>query len=125
MKPSRLTSAVQALALATLVLTSSLSAQEESHVSLTIGFAEGTSRFHVGEVIPVELSFKASTSDTYDMEMRNYDRSGRLNMEQFHVTPPGRDPLERYYATRGIYRGWPRRSARALRRATSHARKPK
>jgi HEAT repeat protein len=99
MKPLRLTSAVQALTLATLVLTSSLSAQEESHVSLTIGFAEGTSKFHVGEVIPVELSFKASTSDTYDMEMRNYDRSGRLNMEQFHVTPPGRDPLERYYAT--------------------------
>jgi hypothetical protein len=23
------------------------------------------------------------------MEMRNYDRSGRLNIEAFHVTPPG------------------------------------
>jgi hypothetical protein len=30
------------------------------------------------------------------MEMRNYDRSGGLNMEAFYVTPPGRDPLERY-----------------------------
>jgi hypothetical protein len=35
----------------------------------------------------------------YDMEMRNYDRSGRLNIEGFHITPPGRDPLERYYFT--------------------------
>lgn len=66
--------------------------------SLTIHFAGGTSNFHVGEVIPIELSFTASLPDAYDMDTRNYDRSGRLNMEQFHVTPPGRDPLANYYA---------------------------
>ena len=105
MKPLRLSLAVPILTLATLAPTSSLSAQEENGISLAIRFTDGTSRFHVGEVIPVELSFKAPIPDTYDMEMRNYDRSGRLNIEQFHVTPPGRDPLERYYSIGGFMGG--------------------
>ena len=82
MKPLR-------LIFAALILTSPLLAQNESGVSLTIRFADGTNRFHVGEIIPVELLFKPSVPDTYDMEMRNYDRSGRLNIEAFHVMPPG------------------------------------
>src|SRR5712692_1852107 len=98
MKPLRLT-------LTLLILVVPLAAQQESGVSLTIRFANGTSRFHVGEIIPIELSFKASSPDVYDMEMRNYDRSGRLNIEQFHVTPPGRDPLERYYSIGGFMGG--------------------
>jgi hypothetical protein len=87
------------LTFATLMLALPLSAQDESGVSLTIRFTDGTSRFHVGEIIPLELAFRASVPDMYDIEMRNYDRSGRLNIEAFHVTPPGRDPLERYYST--------------------------
>jgi hypothetical protein len=47
------------------------------------------------------------------MEMRNYDRSGRLNIEAFHVTPPGRDPLERYYST-GAFMGGGLGGAREL-----------
>ena len=70
--------------------------------SLTIRFSDGTSRFHVGEVIPIELSFNASRANSYDLDTRRYDRSGRLNTEQFHVTPPGRDPLANYYAIGGI-----------------------
>src|SRR5271169_4668426 len=72
--------------------------------SLTIHFAGGTSTFHVGEVIPIELSFTASLPDAYDMDTRNYDRSGRLNMEQFNVTPPGRDPIANYYDN-GVFMG--------------------
>jgi len=106
MKPLR-------LALAALILASPLFAQDESGVSLTIRFADGTSRFHVGEIIPLELSFHASIPDMYDMEMRNYDRSGRLNIEGFHVTPPGRDPLERYYST-GVFMGGGLGGARQL-----------
>ena len=66
--------------------------------SLTIRFAGGRNAFHVGEVIPIELTFTAALPDTYDLSTRNYDRSGRLNMEEFRVTPPGRDPLAKYYA---------------------------
>ncbi len=73
--------------------------------SLTIRLAGGTSQFHVGEVIPIELSFTAWLPDTYDLDTRNYDRSGRLNMERFHVTPPGRDPLVNYYAIGGFIGG--------------------
>jgi len=97
MKPLR-------LIFAALILSSPLLAQNESGVSLTIRFADGTSRFHAGEIIPLELSFKASIPDMYDMEMRNYDRSGRLNIEGFQVAPPGRDPLECYYST-GAFMG--------------------
>jgi hypothetical protein len=82
-------------------------------VSLAIRFAGGTSTFHVGEVIPVELSFTASLPDAYDMDTRNYDRSGRLNMEQFHVTPPGRDPLANYFAN-GVFLGGGLGSSRVL-----------
>lgn len=106
MKPLR-------LIFAALILASPLLAQDESCVSLTIRFADGTSRFHVGEIIPIELSFKASIPGTHDMEMRNYDRSGRLNIEAFHVTPPGRDPLERYYST-GAFMGGGLGGAREL-----------
>ncbi len=74
-------------------------------VSLSIRFAGGTSQFHIGEVIPIELSFAASLPDTYDLATRNYDRSGRLDSEQFHVAPPGRDPLADNYAATGFIGG--------------------
>jgi len=98
MKPLR-------LIIATLILGSRVYAQNENGVSLTIRIADGTSRFHAGEVIPVELSFQASTPEIYDIETRNYDRSGRLNIEQFHVTPPGRDPLQKFYSIGGFLSG--------------------
>jgi hypothetical protein len=87
------------LAFAALMLALPLFAQNESGVSLTIRFADSTSRFHVGEIIPIELAFRASIPGKYDMEMRNYDRSGRLNIEAFHVTPSGRDPPKRYFSS--------------------------
>lgn len=77
---------------------------QEGGAAFTIRFAGGTNQFHVGEVIPIELSFSASVPDTYDIESRSYDRSGRLNIEHFHVNPPGRDPLLNYFAE-GIFFG--------------------
>lgn len=88
-----------------LVLPLSIHAQEDGGVSLTISFPDGMSQFHVGEAIPIDLSFRALVPDTYNMDMRNYDRSGRLNIEQFHVTPPGRDPLEIFYSVGGFVGG--------------------
>jgi len=93
------------LALSVLMVVLPLHAQQDSGVSLTIRTVDGSNRFHVGEVVPIELLFRASISSTYDMEMRNYDRSGRLNIEQFHVTPPGRDPLQNYYSIGGFMGG--------------------
>jgi hypothetical protein len=81
--------------------------------SLTIRFAGGTSQSHVGEEIAIELSFTAWLPDAYDTNTHNYDRSGRLNLEQFEVTPPGRDPLANYYAM-GIIIGGGLGSSRVL-----------
>jgi hypothetical protein len=81
-----------------LILTTPSFAQQESGASLSIRFLSDTNRFHVGEIIPVELSFKTLIPDAYEFSNRNYDRSGRLNIERFHVTPLGRDPLEAYYS---------------------------
>ena len=86
MKPLR-------LALTVLMSVLSLHAQQDSGVSLTIQFVDGTNRFHVGEVVPIELLFRASISNTYEVEIRNYDRSGRLNIEQFHVNPVPRQKV--------------------------------
>jgi hypothetical protein len=93
------------LCLTVLILPSDLFGQQENGASVTIRFADGTSRFHVGEIIPIELSFGASIPEMYHMSTANYDRSGRLNIEQFHVDPPGRDPLERYYSIGGFMGG--------------------
>ena len=92
MKPLR-------LALTLLMSVLSLRAQQDRGVSLTIRFVDGTNRFHVGEVVPIELLFRASISKTYDMEMRNYDRSGRLNIEQFHVNPVPRQKVVHLQST--------------------------
>ena len=101
------------VAVAALILASSLFAQNEGRASLTIRFAGGTNRFHVGEIVPLELSFQATGSDTYGIDMRSYDRSGRLNIEQFHVTPAGRDPLTHYFSL-GVFMGGGLGSSRVL-----------
>jgi hypothetical protein len=69
----------------------------DSAVSLTIRFTGGISQFHVGEKIPIELAFTSSAPETFELNPRNYDRSGRLDLDAFHVTPEGRDPLRNYF----------------------------
>ena len=75
--------------------------QQDSAATLRIQFASAGCVFQTGETIPVDLLFSAA-GDGYQMSTRNYDRSGRLNIEQFHVSPPGRDPLHDHYEG-GIY----------------------
>jgi hypothetical protein len=71
---------------------------EDGEAQLAIHFVDGQARFHVGEVVPIELEFSASLPGGYEIDMAGYDRSGRLGMEQFHVTLVARDPLHNYYA---------------------------
>jgi hypothetical protein len=100
---SGVSSLLHELLIITVVMAGRAFSQSDA-ASLTIRFAGGTSQFHVGEVIPLELSFTASLPDACDMDTRNYDRSGRLNLEQFEMTPSGRDPLANYYAV-GVFLG--------------------
>jgi hypothetical protein len=75
-----------------------------NEASLTIRFPQPVSQFHVGEIIPIELLFSSSIPNTFSMNTRSYDRSGRLDLEKFHVTPEGRDPLHNYYEV-GMFMG--------------------
>jgi hypothetical protein len=86
------------------VLTAQAAASPAEQATLTIRFADNATKYHVGEIIPIELAFSASAANTYEMDTRTYDRSGRLGEEQFIVKPEGRDPLYNHYAG-GLYMG--------------------
>lgn len=79
--------------------------QQPTDVTLTVEFANGQTVYQVGETIPLQLTFTASLPNTYEMSTRSYDRSGRLNLEEFHVSPAGRDPLDNYY-NGGLFGGF-------------------
>lgn len=93
-----------ALAVA-LVVTPRAHAEQPTEVTLSVGFANGQTLFHVGETISLELAFAASVQNTYEMSTRSNDRSGRLDLEEFHVSPAARDPLYNYY-NGGLFGGF-------------------
>lgn len=55
--------------------------------------------FHLGELIPLQLSFTSSRPKRYSINTASYDRSGRMNYEKFVVLPAEgtHDPLEVYF----------------------------
>ncbi len=79
----------------------SVLAAEGTQPSLGLRIATGQSTFHIGERIPLELSFSAS-DNRYELTMASYDRSGRMNFEDFAVSPKigWADPLGSYFANR-------------------------
>jgi hypothetical protein len=56
--------------------------------------------FHIGEVIPIKLSFRSRVKDRYQLNEAQYDRSGRMDYEHFLVTPPqgAIDPSAEYFS---------------------------
>lgn len=71
---------------------------------LTITISNGRTSFREGEIIPLVLSFTSTAGKRYWADNRNYDRSGRLNIETYCVEPPARDPLADYFRT-GAFMG--------------------
>src|ERR1700751_830957 len=66
---------------------------------LTVSIPGGRTSFREGEIIPLELSFTSTVDERYRAESRNYDRSGRLNIEKYCLEPEARDPLADYFST--------------------------
>ena len=89
---------------AVLFLLPAIARGQQDAATLNIQFSGGGSVFQIGQIIPVELSFTAAGGGTYLMSSRAYDRSGRLNIEEFHVDPPGRDPLREHFEG-GVFMG--------------------
>jgi hypothetical protein len=56
-------------------------------VMLRVSLDTSQREFQIGEIIPIKLSFSSRLKDHYQLNMATYDRSGRMNYEQFHVTP--------------------------------------
>ncbi|MGH9498425.1 MAG: hypothetical protein ACRD3L_04735 [Terriglobales bacterium] len=73
-------------------------------VNLRLTLTDGKSLYHEGEIIPLTLAFTTIAAKKYSAQTRTYDRSGRLDLETFCVTPDARDPLEDYYGS-GVF-GW-------------------
>jgi len=82
-----------------------LNAQEGA--TLQVEPLAGQNTFHVGERIPLELSFSSLTKDRFEINMASYDRSGRMSYEQFDISPKAgwSDPLVRYFSTGGGFGG--------------------
>jgi HEAT repeat protein len=62
-----------------------------------------SAQFRVGEVIPLDLVFTATTPKRYQVNMASYHRGGRMSYEAFEVVPRQgtRDPLAVYFASSG------------------------
>jgi hypothetical protein len=58
-----------------------------------------STEFYSGEVIALDLAFTSATLKRYQINLARYDRSGRMNYEQFIVAPKEatRDPLQLYF----------------------------
>jgi hypothetical protein len=66
---------------------------------VTVAISNGRTSFREGEIIPLVLSFTSTADKRYWADNRNYDRSGRLNIETYCVEPVARDPLADYFRT--------------------------
>ena len=66
-------------------------------VQLTI--SSKSTQFYAGEIVPLDLAFSTSVPQRYQINNASYDRSGRMNHEQFMVEPKDatRDPLYLYF----------------------------
>lgn len=56
-------------------------------ITLKVSLANNQREFRMGETIPLQLSFSTSAKDRYQINMAQYDRSGRMHYEQFLVSP--------------------------------------
>lgn len=90
---------------AAVVRTGSQSARPvDTKIVLQVSVATNQREFHIGETIPLQLSFSSSVKDHYQVNMAQYDRSGRMNYEHFEVSPAKNgavDPLPTYTGSMG------------------------
>lgn len=71
---------------------------------VTIAVPDGRASFREDEIIPLVLSFTSTADKRYWADNRNYDRSGRLNIESYCLEPEARDPLADYFRA-GVFMG--------------------
>jgi hypothetical protein len=80
---------------------------EDASPQLQVRTAEGQALYHVGERIPLELSFTGPENKRFEINMASYDRSGRMGYEDFNVAPAigWADPLHVYFGSSSGFMG--------------------
>lgn len=73
--------------------------------ALNIVTRNNQTKFQMGEVIPIDLSFTARTASRFSINMAHYDRSGRIRWETFVVSPTAgtADPLAFYFNSSRVF----------------------
>jgi hypothetical protein len=76
-------------------------------IDFKVSVAGNRKEFHIGEIIPITLAFSSRLKNRYQLDEANYDRSGRMNYEQFNVTPAdgANDPLADYFSPESVHIG--------------------
>jgi len=59
----------------------------DPRIVLEVSIGTNQREFHIGETIPLQLSFSSTVKDRYQINMAQYDRSGRMNYEHFTISP--------------------------------------
>src|SRR5258707_15300521 len=88
-----------------LVLTSPIIAQsnrileEKTNAGVQLILSSNQTKFYSGEVVRLDLAFTSVIPKRYQINLARYDRSGRMNYEQFIVEPKQatQDPLQLYF----------------------------
>ncbi len=83
------------------------SSAKSTDINLTVHTRGDQPTFHIGELIPLELSYSSTSPNTYQLDMATYDRSGRLGEERFSVEPKSGwdDPLHPFFQSFGGFLG--------------------
>lgn len=59
----------------------------DRNVVLKVALAKDQREFRIGETIPLQLSFSSSVKKQYQVNAAQSDRSGRMTLEQFSISP--------------------------------------
>jgi hypothetical protein len=80
---------------------------DDSSPRLVVRTADGQATYRVGERIPLELNFTGPDNKRFEINIASYDRSGRMECEEFNVAPTTgwADPLYTYFGSRNGYMG--------------------
>jgi hypothetical protein len=76
----------------------------DRNVTVQLSIASDRTEFHIGETISLHLAFSSAAKNRYQINMAQYDRSGRMNYEQFNLSPSGGavDPLAGHLGGMGV-----------------------
>src|SRR5437879_2815741 len=62
----------------TLSFSQSTASATDANVVLRVSLVGEQNQFHIGEKIPLELGYSSAVKDWYQLNMAQYDRSGRM-----------------------------------------------